>query len=73
MIFNATQDMIVLGSPFFQNANISVNYETKQIGLSNGKDLNPVKIDYVPRVIMLFVIFSIIAIAMGCLVRTLNK
>lgn len=43
------------------------------MGLSGGKDLNPVKIDYVPRVIMLSVIFTLIALAMGFLVKFLNK
>lgn len=50
-----------------------MNYEAKTVGLSAGKDLNPVKIDYVPRVIMLSVIFTLIALAMGFLVRFLNK
>ena len=31
------------------------------------------KIDYVPRVIMLSVIFTLIALAMGFLVKFLNK
>lgn len=65
--------MIIFGSPFFQNYNVSVNYEARTVGLSGGKDLNPVKIDYVPRVIMLSVIFTLIALAMGCLVKFLNK
>ena len=43
------------------------------MGLSGGKDLNPVKIDYVPRVIILSVIFTLIALAMGFLVKFLNK
>jgi hypothetical protein len=50
-----------------------VNYEARTVGLSSGKDLNPVKIDYVPRVIMLSVIFTLIALAMGFLVKFLNK
>ncbi len=65
--------MLVLGRPFLQNSNITVDYENGRIGLTNGKDLNPVKINYAPRVIILFVVFSIIAMAMGCLVTTLNK
>ncbi|MDO7793904.1 hypothetical protein, partial [Escherichia coli] len=48
-------------------------YEARPVGLSSGKDLNPVKIDYVPRVIMLSVIFTLIALAMGFLVKFLNK
>jgi hypothetical protein len=72
-IFNATQDLIILGRPFFQNSNITVDYEKRIIGLNNGKNLNPTPIDYQPRVIMLFVVFSLIAIVMGLLVRTLNK
>ena len=50
-----------------------MDYEAGTVGLSSGKDLNPVKIDYVPRVIMLSVIFTFIALAMGCLVNFLNK
>ena len=50
-----------------------MNYEAWTVGLSSGKDLNPVKIDYVPRVIMLSVIFTLIALAMGFLVKFLNK
>ena len=50
-----------------------MNYDAGTVGLSSGKDLNPVKIDYVPRVIMLSVIFTLIALAMGFLVKFLNK
>jgi hypothetical protein len=50
-----------------------VNYDARTVGLSGGKDLNPVKIDYVPRVIILSVIFTLIALAMGFLVKFLNK
>jgi hypothetical protein len=35
--------------------------------------LNPVKTNYKPRVILLIIIFSIIAMMMGFLVRFLNK
>ena len=67
MVYGASNNLLILGKPLFSNSNITVNYETKLIGLSNGKDLNPVKIDYTPRVIILFVTFALIAGALGLL------
>jgi hypothetical protein len=63
---------MILGRPLIANSNITINYDTNQIGLSNGKDLNPVKINYIPRVIMLLVTFSLIAGALGFLGKQLK-
>jgi hypothetical protein len=63
---------MILGRPLIANSNITINYDTNQIGLSNGKDLNPVKINYTPRVIMLLVTFSLIAGALGFLGKQLK-
>ncbi len=63
---------MILGRPLLANSNITINYDTNQIGLSNGKDLNPVKINYTPRVIMLLVTFSLIAGALGFLGKQLK-
>jgi hypothetical protein len=67
MVYGASNNLLILGKPLFSNSNITVNYEANLIGLSNGKDLNPVKIDYTPRVIILFVTFTLIAGALGLL------
>jgi hypothetical protein len=67
MVYGASNDFIILGKPLFSNSNITVNYETNLLGLSNGIDLNPEKIEYTPRVIILFVTFSLIAAALGLL------
>ena len=69
MVYGASIDLLILGKPLFYNSNITVNYETNLIGLSNGRDLNPVKIDYTSRVIILFVTFSIIAGSFGILAK----
>lgn len=66
-IYNASYDLMILGRPLLSNSNISVNYDEGLLGLSNGKDLNPVKINYTPRVIILFVSFSLISLALGLL------
>lgn len=63
---------MILGRPLIANSNITINYDTNQIGLSNGKDLNPVPINYTPRVIMLLVTFSLIAGALGFLGKQLK-
>lgn len=63
---------MILGRPLLANSNITINYDTNQIGLSNGKDLNPVKINYTPRVIMLLVTFILIAGALGFLGKQLK-
>jgi hypothetical protein len=73
LVYNATFDLMVLGRPLLSNANISVNYEDSTLGLSNGKDLNPVKINYTPRVIILFVSFSLIVLALWMLDRQFSK
>ena len=73
LIYNASYDIMVLGKPLLSNSNISINYDDTIIGLSNGKDLNPVKIDYTPRVILLFVSFSLIILALWMLDRQFSK
>jgi hypothetical protein len=73
LIYNASYDIMVLGRPLLSNSNISINYDDTIIGLSNGKDLNPVKIDYTPRVILLFVSFSLIILALWMLDRQFSK
>lgn len=73
MIYGASSSYIVLGKPFLQSSNITVDYDRLLIGASGGKDLNPVKTNYVPRVLLLVGIFSFIALMMGFLVRFLNR
>jgi hypothetical protein len=73
LIYNASYDLMVLGRPLLSNSNISINYDDNIMGLSNGKDLNPVKIDYTPRVILLFVSFSLIILALWMLDRQFSK
>lgn len=73
LIYNASYDLMVLGRPLLSNSNISINYDDTIMGLSNGKDLNPVKIDYTPRVILLFVSFSLIILALWMLDRQFSK
>lgn len=63
---------MILGKPFLANSNITINYDTRIIGLSNGKDLNPVKINYIPRVLILVITFSLIAGALGLLGKQLR-
>ena len=73
LVYNASYDLMILGRPLLSNSNISVNYEQSTLGFSNGKDLNPVKINYTPRVIILFVSFSFIALALWLLDRQFSK
>jgi hypothetical protein len=73
LIYNASYDLMVLGKPLLSNSNISINYDASVLGLSNGKDLNPVKINYTPRVIVLFVSFGLIVLALWMLDRQFSK
>jgi hypothetical protein len=73
LVYNATSNMIVLGVPLLSNSNITVDYTRGFIGLTGGKDLNPPQINYIPRVIILFVIFGLIAGALASLVYFLNR
>jgi hypothetical protein len=73
LLYNATSNMIVLGIPLLSNSNITVDYTRGFIGLTGGKDLNPPQINYVPRVIILFFIFALIAGALASLVYFLER
>lgn len=73
LIYNASYDLMILGKPLLSNSNISINYDDRLLGLSNGKDLNPVKINYTPRVIILFVSFGLISLALGLLGKQFSK
>ena len=53
--------------------NISVDFDNFLIGLSNGQDLTPVKIDYTPRVILMAVVFAILALGGFALSFTIDR
>lgn len=69
---NATSDLLILGAPAFHNTNISVDFDNSIIGLSNGINLTPIQINYTPRVAILMVVFTLIALCGFCLSRNID-
>ena len=63
--FGATTNQVILGIPAMHNMNITIDYDSGLIGLSNGVNLTPIPIDYVSRAIILIIMFTLITLG-GC-------